>query len=221
MGGYVSLWLFGLSFAFVEASVVVYLRQITGIEGSSLFPIRLESPPELARVFEVERYREAATLLLMLTPALLYGKGLFERIVVYGIVFGIWDAGYYMFLWWLTGWPESPLTYDVLFLLPTLWVAPVLCPALVSLALILFGTAYLWLLRRRMERLPNPLQWLMAVAGGVLVLAAFVQHDEYYLAGGMPPMFTWWLFLLGYVMAVSGGAWFLVEIARQPRTRFV
>ncbi|MCH7477404.1 MAG: hypothetical protein IIA14_04810, partial [SAR324 cluster bacterium] len=41
-GGYFSLWLFGIAFAYVEASVVVYLRTVYGLDGEPLFPLITE-----------------------------------------------------------------------------------------------------------------------------------------------------------------------------------
>ena len=55
------------------------------------------------------------------------------------ISFGVWDIFYYVFLRLLIGWPESLMTWDLLFLLPVPWVGPVIAPVLVSLSMIVAG----------------------------------------------------------------------------------
>lgn len=218
--GYVSLWVFGIAFGLIEAAVVVYLREIVGPLKTELFSVFPIGTLLEHWVFSVERYREAATLALMLAPAILYSNLLFERVLAYVIVFGLWDLAYYSFLYIILGWPASLLTYDVLFLLPTLWVAPVICPLLVSLSLAVFGSTYLWLARRRRPRYPKPTQWIAMGTGGVLVVAAFMANADYYLAGGMPPRFAWMPFSIGYGLAALGAGYFLLRYARQPRTRY-
>jgi hypothetical protein len=48
-------------------------------------------------------------------------------------MFAFWDIFYYAGLWLIIRWPSSLLTQDVLFLIPTPWIAPVWFPILVSL----------------------------------------------------------------------------------------
>jgi hypothetical protein len=48
-------------------------------------------------------------------------------------MFAFWDIFYYACLWLVIRWPPSLLTDDVLFLVPTPWIAPVWFPILVSL----------------------------------------------------------------------------------------
>jgi len=220
LGPYLSLWLFGLAFGLVESAVVIYLRQAGGLGGGELFPVLQNMTEIQQRLFGIERIREGATLALMLAPAILFSDKLFERFLAFGIVFGVWDLAYYAFLYLLQNWPESLFTFDVLFLIPTLWVAPVLCPVLISASLIVFGSGYLLIARRRMARNPSALQWLIAVLGGALVQLSFVDNADYYLAGGMPPRFSWLLFASGYFLAALAGVYFLVQYVQQPKTRF-
>jgi hypothetical protein len=217
---YLGLWMFGLAFGLIEAAVVMYLRLISGVTGEDLFPVLQAMDETQKSVFSVERFREAATLILMLTPAFLFSNRNFERMLAYGIVFGTWDMSYYGFLWVFLGWPASLFSYDVLFLIPTLWVAPVFCPLLISVSLVVFGSAYFLSARRRVARNPSAPQWLIALLGGALVLLSFVNHADYYLAGGMPPRFSWLIFVSGYFLAALSGVHFLVQFVQQPKTRF-
>ena len=217
---YLSLWVFGLSFGLTEAAVVVYLRQIGGQATGQLFPVLQHPLPAQELAFSIERLREGASLIVMAGPAFLFSGRIFERLLGYALVFGIWDLSYYGFLSLLADWPPSPFAYDVLFLIPTLWVAPVLCPILISSSLVVFVSAYLLIAQRRMARNPSLLQWLLALLGGALVQLSFINHADYYLNGGMPPRFSWLIFAAGYGLAALAAVLFLVQFTRQARTRF-
>jgi hypothetical protein len=220
LGGYLNLWVFATAFGLMEAIVVVFLRQIAGTSGGNLFPVLQAPGPAQQLAFSLELLREAASLVVMLGPALLTSSRAFERLLAYALVFGVWDISYYVFLRVLIGWPDSLLTYDVLFLIPTLWVAPVICPVLISAALIASSTAYWLIAQRRAPRNPSVLQWLLAVLGGALVQLSFVDKADYYRAGGMPPNFSWLLFAGGFALAAVAAATFFVRFWNQPRTRF-
>ena len=215
-----SLWVFGIAFGLIEASVAVYLRDILDIRSGQLFP--LVQDPILVEhwAFRIEAYREAATLLLMLAPAYLFSKRSFERFLAYGIVFGLWDLAYYGFLWVYLDWPASLFVYDVLFLFPTLWVAPVVCPISIALLLVVFGTLYLLIGRRRLARSPSLSQALLAILGGALVIWSFVNNADYYMAGGLPPQFSWLVFGIGFFVAAISGGFFLGQFVQQSKTRF-
>jgi hypothetical protein len=219
-GAYLTLWVFGLAFGLMEAAVVVYLRQIGGIAAGQLFPVLQNLDPAQDLAFSIERLREGASLVVMAGPAFLFSSRAFERLLGYGLVFGVWDLSYYGFLWLFVEWPQSLFAYDVLFLIPTLWVAPVLCPILISLSLVFFVSAYLFVGARRMARNPSLLQWLLALLGAALVQLSFMNQADYYLNGGMPPRFSWLVFAGGYGLAALAAVLFLLQFTRQPRTRF-
>lgn len=46
--------------------------------------------------------------------------------------FGIWDLAYYAALWLVEGWPASLCDWDLLFVIPVPWFAPVLAPIAIS-----------------------------------------------------------------------------------------
>jgi hypothetical protein len=56
-----------------------------------------------------------------------------ERWALFLWMFAFWDISYYAGLWLIIRWPPSLFTQDVLFLIPTPWMAPVWFPILVSL----------------------------------------------------------------------------------------
>jgi hypothetical protein len=130
--------LFAVTMAYFEAAVVVYLRAIAYPEGFA-FPLAGIDP----FIAATEVGREAASLLMILAVAFLAGRGRAQRLAVFLIVFGIWDIFYYLFLKLLLGWPASLLTWDVLFLIPVVWAAPVIAPAAAAALMILLGLAIL------------------------------------------------------------------------------
>jgi hypothetical protein len=136
---------FGTAFGFVEAAVVVYLRAAVGVlpgYGGTLADVaRLSSqiyqnsqihgdlPQSLVTV---EVYREIATIIMLVSIALLSVSSLRERSAIFLWDFAIWDICYYLGLYLTVGWPPSLLSPDVLFLIPEPWLAQVWLPILVS-----------------------------------------------------------------------------------------
>lgn len=121
--------LFGIAFGFVEAAVVVYLRAATGMlpgqPGQALDAI-----PE--SLLEIERIREAATLIMLAGIAYLAARSAREMAIVFLWTFAFWDIFYYVWLRFTVGWPTSLFNFDLLFLIPVPWVAQVWFPVLVS-----------------------------------------------------------------------------------------
>lgn len=149
---------FAVSFAFVEAAVVVYLRHLLGSTEPSIdkHEILLLLPgiaflePETAvkimtnsALLNVERLREASTLVMLAAVASLAGQRLKEKIAFSFLAFGIWDIFYYAFLKLTIGWPKSFSDLDIFFLLPTPWVGPIIAPVVASSLLILGSLLYL------------------------------------------------------------------------------
>jgi hypothetical protein len=137
--------IFGASFGFVEAAVVVYLRAAVGLlpgYGGTLADVaRLSSEIyQKAQIhgdlpgslLAVEVGRELATMVMLVSVALLSAKSWSGRWAVFLWSFAIWDLCYYLGLWLTVGWPSSLLSPDVLFLIPVPWLAQVWFPFLVS-----------------------------------------------------------------------------------------
>ncbi|MBZ5647720.1 MAG: hypothetical protein LAN37_10910 [Acidobacteriia bacterium] len=133
--------LFAIGFGFVEAAVVVYLRGAVGMLGgagagisemSQLNAMLSQPAPEMLRLFKIEVAREAATMLMLVSVAVLAASRARERWALFLWCFAIWDLVYYAGLWVTIRWPESLLTQDVLFLIPVPWVSQVWFPCVVS-----------------------------------------------------------------------------------------
>src|SRR3989344_1325273 len=152
--------IFSVAFGFVEAAVVVYLRHLLGIgftpphidrsEILFLTPgIAFLEPQTAVKIIQdttllnIERLREAATLLMLAAMAVIAGKKIGEKIAFFLLAFGIWDIFYYIFLKLTIGWPKSFADLDIFFLLPTPWVGPVLVPIAISIVLVIASLFYL------------------------------------------------------------------------------
>jgi hypothetical protein len=220
--GVLSLLLFGASFGYLEAAVVVYLRAIheparqqhhPGRSPGDLFPLlTLEqlrgAGPAQIDTLAIEIGREAATLIMLAAVALAAARNAGQWLAAFAIAFGTWDITFYVFLKFLLDWPASLETWDILFLIPVPWVGPVLAPVIVSASMIAAG---LWHLRR--EATGNPVllgvkHWLGLVLGGAVIVLSFTLDYGNVMAGGMPRPFKWWIFgageaigLLSYVYA--------------------
>lgn len=124
--------LFSMAFAYIESAVVVYLRAIFYPAGF-IFPIADFSQMAGAMPFLLtEMGREAATLVIILTGALLIGKDVRRRWAWFLVIFAVWDIFYYVWLKVLLNWPASVLDWDILFLMPAVWAGPVLAPVITS-----------------------------------------------------------------------------------------
>jgi hypothetical protein len=136
--------LFATAFGFVEAAVVVYLRAAAGLlpgYAGTLSDLRhssqgYEQAASLSQfpqsLLNIEVYREAATLVMLVSVAMLAASTTSARWAAFLWAFALWDIAYYAGLWAIVRWPASLTDLDVLFLIPVPWVAQVWFPLLVS-----------------------------------------------------------------------------------------
>jgi hypothetical protein len=206
---YAGLWIFALAFGWIEASVVVYLRDIyareAALQGAGVFEglqVSMVSLP--ARLTLLEMAREASTLFLLGAVAWLAGRRARDRIGAFLMAFGVWDLTYYGGLKLLVGWPDSLSTWDILFLIPRPWVAPVWAPAAVAAIFTAAGSYLFWTPER-----PRLYRWLDAgvLTAAVLgTIAAFLFQSGAALERRAPEYFPLWLF---WASVALGTAWFL------------
>jgi hypothetical protein len=204
----IALILFGLAFGYLEAAVVVYLRALNvpmrtgaGLVADDLFPLmNLGQLGANLRFAKIEVLREAATLLMLAAVALPVGKNRSGWLAAFALAFGIWDLSFYASLKALIGWPQSWLTWDLLFLLPVPWIGPVLAPVIVAASLSVGGV--LGLLREpvRVGWIP----WMLLVGGGAIIVLSFTWDWKHLLYGGLPRHFPWSVFLIGEMVGIVG-----------------
>jgi len=134
---------FGVAFAYIEAAVVVYLREIFHPNGFT-FPMKVLGLGPLAeRILLTEIGREAATIVLIFTGAWLFGRNHRQRVAYFLTIFAIWDIFYYVWLKVLIDWPASIMDWDILFLIPVVWASPLLYPVLLSVMMLAFAVVLL------------------------------------------------------------------------------
>jgi len=189
--------MYAIAMAFVEAAVVVYLRQIL----SPGDPAVSTPTAGIAAIPVVEAFREAATIVMLLAVGVLAGGDLWERFLWFCWAFGVWDIFYYVWLRVLIGWPDSVLSWDVLFLIPVPWTAPVLAPVIVSAGLVLGSLVLLRLKGKGAALRFAPWLWALAVVGGAIVLLSFMLDYKLAVAGREPPSFHWVVFAVGVAVA--------------------
>ena len=137
------LALFSIAMAHIEGVVVVYLRKALGVSESESNKVTLEKFPK-SYIF-IERIREVATIVMLVTLALLVGRSGLDKLIVFLWTFAIWDLFYYVSLHLLIKWPSKFTTIDVLFLIPRPWIAPVWVPISISSIIIIIITIFLLL----------------------------------------------------------------------------
>jgi hypothetical protein len=219
------LFVFAVAMGFLEAIVVVYLRELFYPEGFA-FPLKL-LPPWLSYT---EIVREICTLLMLWAVAYITGKTLMRRLAAFLFLFGVWDIFYYVALRLFLGWPaggfEALLTWDILFLIPVIWTGPVLAPVICSLVMV--GLAVF------LERLhfkygissPGWKALLLFTAGSLVIISAFIYDSSRIIIEGnylsqlhaltenqqflnemmsyVPGRFQWEIFIAGLIIILTG-----------------
>jgi hypothetical protein len=216
----IALLLFGVSFGYVEAAVVAYLRLLheparlqfhPGRSPDELFPLlTLEqlraAGADQQRILAIEIGREAATILMLAAVELAVARSAGQWAAAFVIAFGTWDIAFYAFLKLLLGWPASLFTWDILFLIPVPWTGPVWSPVLVSAAMIAAGV---WHLRRESRLEPVTLKaahWAGILAGALIIVISFAMDYQTILTGGTPHSFHWGVFAIGMTAGVGSYA---------------
>ncbi len=190
-------FLFGIVFGYLEAAVVIYLRELYYPEGFS-FPIKLFT----GKIILVEYIREIVTLLMIFFVSLLAGKTKLEKFAYFMFIFGIWDIFYYVFLKIFLNWPKSFLEYDLLFLIPVAWVGPVLAPIIVSLLLIIAALFIIYFENKNYKICQNKFLWFLEILGGIIVFISFILPAQDVLNQKYPEHFYWLLFIAGVIIGV-------------------
>lgn len=195
IGGY------AVAMAYLEAAVVVYLRAALGVGTGDVFPVDFSATGNQLGIIELGR--ELATLVMIGGVGWIAGRSPLERLAWAAVVFGIWDAGYYAWLWVFSGWPPSVTTWDLLFLLPVPWASPVWAPVAVSAGLVGFGLVFAGRLRSGSGVRIGRAGVAALLAAGAIVILSFILNAEVVLAGRTPTSFPWPVFALGMTIGMA------------------
>jgi hypothetical protein len=213
------LWLtiFSIAMGFLESAVVVYLRQLYYPSG---FKFPLTPIPNTVAV--VEFLREFATLIMLISIGVLSGRNITQRFAFFIFCFATWDIFYYVFLKLLVNWPQSMFDWDILFLIPVLWVGPVISPCIVALTMIAFTFAVVYFHQKKKSAHISLPQWILLIIGAILLMITFMQNYVQYmsqqgrslwtpesqqqlfddLSHYIPTTFDWTLFWIGEILII-------------------
>ena len=165
----VYLLVFAIAMGLLESAVVVYVRAI-------YYPIGFKFPlvPMHSSLTQVEIFREAATVFMLIAVGYLAGNTKLQRFAYFTLAFAIWDIFYYVFLYLFLGWPQSLSTWDILFLIPMPWIGPVWAPCLLSVIMIVGSLFAIY----ETSKYPNfkltKKQWFMLISGAFTCILAFM-----------------------------------------------
>jgi hypothetical protein len=163
------LGLFAIAMGYLEAIVVMYLRELFYAGGFS-FPLS-PIPPN---ILFTEILREACTLVMLASLAAAASRGFHLWLSYFLFTFGVWDVFYYIGLKSLLGWPPSFLTWDILFLIPITWTGPVLSPLIAALTMIALSLLFINLLTKYGIVRTGVLQWVLLILGALVIFITYV-----------------------------------------------
>ncbi|MCR4417478.1 MAG: hypothetical protein NUV92_07015 [Ignavibacteria bacterium] len=161
--------IFGVSFGFLEAIVVVYLRAIYYPDGFR-FPLTFLDP----QMLRIEIVREFCTIIMLATIGWILGKTKGERFSFFIFTFGVWDIFYYVALKLFLDWPQTILEWDVLFLIPITWIGPVLAPVICSIGMIIIALIYVYLSEKNYQIKFSSMQLILISAGVLIIIYTFI-----------------------------------------------
>ena len=194
--------IFSIAFGYIEAAVVVYLREIFYPDGFD-FPLSISIVDAVSRrLLLTEVGREAATLVIIITGARLFGRNLRQRVAYFLTIFAVWDIFYYVWLKVLLDWPESIMKWDILFLIPVPWAGPVLAPVLVSVLMLIFAVIILYRDCRDRPMKVVFYDWLAISAAAIIVIVSFCIPGPHTDQQDYASYFYWPLFAAGMLLAV-------------------
>lgn len=209
------LWvlIYSIAMGFLEAIVVVYLRDIYYPAGFK-FPL-MTIPDSMLRV---EILREFSTLVMLISIAVIAGEKKLEIFSYFLFSFAVWDLVYYIGLKLILNWPSSFFTWDILYLIPIPWIGPVLAPVISSVFMIILSLLFLFIQRRNENVKIKVIEWVLIFSGAVIIFISFIwNYTEIIISNNLlknlisfkqssfieisqkyiPRDFHWDLFLLG------------------------
>lgn len=193
--------IFSIAFAYIEAALVVYLRVIFHPNGFT-FPLPSFPISQHYNILLTEVCREAASMVLILAAAWLFGQNMQQRFAWFLTIFAVWDIFYYIWLKVLLNWPSSIMDWDILYLIPTTWAGPVLAPVLVSLLLLIFAITILYRDSHAKPFKATLIDWLGFSGAAIIVVVSFCIAGQYVTQPDFRSHFHWWLFALGPLSAL-------------------
>ena len=217
------IWItiFAIAMAYLESAVVVYLRAIYYPEGFD-FPLKFVEN----NIAFTELFREIATIIMLAGAGIIAGRRNIEKFAIFIYVFAVWDIFYYVFLKIILNWPESFLTFDVLFLIPVTWVGPVIAPIINSLTMILLSALIIYFIEKKGHAKTGFIVWALLITGSLIVIFSYTKdylrfmlqtfslkelliisnskNIITYASNYIPLKFNWLIFITGEMILILG-----------------
>jgi len=209
-GKILALTLFAVAMAYLEAAVVVYLRELYYPGGFTL-----TMPGMTEAMLTVEMLREAATLVLLIAVAFVAGRLSWERFGYLIFVWGVWDIFYYVWLKIAIDWPATLFDWDVLFLLPLPWLGPIIAPILVAILMVIFGFLITRLQAAGVRFRATGVTWALAIIATGMILYTFMRDYGALATGLAPKDFLYSVFLIGWLFYIAAFILSYYKIRRQ------
>lgn len=225
------LAVFSIAMAFLEAVVVIYLRELYYPEGFA-FPLKFLSPEFMA----IEYAREIATLVMLFAVAAIAARNFTGKFIALLICFGLWDLFYYLWLKVLLDWPPSLFTWDILFLIPVVWIGPVLAPVLSAITMLLLAGLLIYFQDQNGTANLILREWALLLSGAFLVFCTFIWDSSRIILEGkffstlwnfgihpefldqatqfVPTQFHWGVFSLGELLMLAAMGLLIRRVAR-------
>ncbi|HKJ42529.1 MAG TPA: hypothetical protein VKA27_10580 [Sunxiuqinia sp.] len=230
---YLRLGIFGIAMGFLEAIVVIYLRQLYFPDGFH-FPL----PPMPARILNIEWLREISTIVMLAVVGIVAGRNFLQRLTWFLYTFAVWDIFFYVALKLLIGWPPSLFTWDLLFLIPLAWDGPVLAPIISSLTMIVMTEIITGLQEKGYLYRIIFREWFLIISGAFVIFCTFiwdyfsliVRHGylskfwslssnadfQQIVSNYVPSHYHWFLFSFGELLIILA----LVLIVRRSKANY-
>lgn len=164
-----TLLVFSFAMGFLEAIVVIYVRELYYPNGFE-FPLKVLPP----KIVFIEIVRELTTLVMLGSVAWMANKKFLLRFAAFLFLFGIWDIVFYAALKLLINWPASFFTWDILFLIPITWVGPVLAPLICSILMIIMGMLIVYLFQNKKIKTLTINEWSLLLSGATIIFVTFI-----------------------------------------------
>jgi len=188
MKKFIPITIFGIAMGFLEAAVVVYLRKIYYPAGFS-FPL---NPYIQKNILLIEWLREICTIVMLACVGIVSAENFIKRLCYVLFAFGIWDIFYYVGLKIFLNWPQSFLTWDLLFLIPVPWVGPVLAPVICSITMIFLAVSVIFVDEKYGVLLKGKFfDWFLVILGSFIIYATFtIDFTKLIINGGFITKFS-------------------------------
>ncbi len=212
---------FSVAMGFMEYAVVAYLREIYFPDGFK-FPL----PPFKPSLSITELLRELSTIMMLIGVGYMAGRNFASRFGWFLYSWAIWDIFYYVFLKIFLDWPDSFMTYDILFLIPVVWIGPVITPIIITLFMIGLAFMLVYLDNRDVPVFISAREWLLFISGSIIIITAFTwDYSSHVLKSHsfskiwvwptsealtnivsdyIPEKFNWLLYFIGVMVVGSG-----------------